>query len=77
MMGWLKREKEFDGPVDGSSDVLAGRIASWILTVQCKVADELNVTARGMRKQRLVALLLGAGICFGGYCLWLVLGVFR
>ena len=76
-MGWFKWKKLVDGSVDASNDVLAERIAERILVVQRKVANELNSSVRGMRKQRLVAWLLGVGICFGRYCLWLVLGVFR
>jgi hypothetical protein len=69
-MGWFKRKKE----IDPSTEAAAFRIADRILRVQRKVADGLNVWAGRFNRKTIVLMLLGLGLAFGCYCLWLVIG---
>lgn len=73
MMGWFKRKKEFDP----REELTAQRIANWILGFQRKLADRMNGSVSQMRRINVLLLFLGVGICFGAYCLWLMLGLFR
>ncbi len=72
-MGWFKRKKE----LDAAGELAAQRIAGWILGFQRMLADRLNGSVSGMKRRNVVVLFLGVGICFGAYCLWLMLGLFR
>lgn len=73
MMGWFKPKKE----LDPAEELTAQRISDWVLAVQRKLADWLNGRFSEMKQRNIVLLFLSAGICFGGYCLWLLLSVFR
>jgi len=54
----------------------AGKIAGSILKGQRKAADYLNRKAAGMPGRRLLFLLIGFCLAFGGYCLYLLLRIF-
>ncbi|MFC4213371.1 hypothetical protein ACFOWA_19420 [Pedobacter lithocola] len=72
-MKWFKKERENDPSVE----VVAQRIASKILKVQRRLADNLNTKAKDIPKKKLAIMLGFIALAFGGYSLWLILSLFR
>ncbi|MBB2146819.1 hypothetical protein GM921_15050 [Pedobacter sp. LMG 31464] len=74
-MGWFKRKMGEDN--GASLDMVSERIAGSILHWQVRFSAKLNALAKKINKRLLMALMVIAGLLFGGYCLWLVCSLFR
>lgn len=74
-MGWFRRkEKEDNG---ASLEMVAQRIAVRILAWQTLFSAKLNTQAKRYNQKTILVVMIGLGLVFAWYCLWLVTALFR
>lgn len=74
-MGWFKRRVREDN--GASLEMVAEKIAGRILNWQALFSAKLNAKARRYNPKTILVVMIGFGLVFAGYCLWLVTSLFR
>ena len=74
-MGWFKRKVREDDST--SLEMVAQRIAGRILAWQTLFSAKLNTRAKRYNQKTILVVMIGLGLVFAGYCLWLVTSLFR